>query len=144
MSRRNFILNPPYREILSSDSTKSFQNELFGNRNIISELIQNNKNERHVWVYENNNEIEACIIFDDQDVSFHVEFLLSNRLIKSQSSGSKLIMLLEDIGKELGYAKIELWALEQKIPYYKKHDYIDTKKNSSGRFGSMNYMYKDL
>lgn len=83
MTRKNFTLTSPYREITSADETKQFTNELFSQVNILADLATMNIGYRHVFVYEQNNEILAFLMFDDHNTYFYIEFVAVNRLIPS-------------------------------------------------------------
>lgn len=126
MPRRNFILNLPYREIIPEDATKPFRNEKLPYDDTLAELVTMNTGNRHVFVFDQDDEIKAFLMFEDCDTYFHAELLFANRLSKPQSAGTKLIKLLADIGQKLNYDRIELWSYEKKIPYYAALGYTDT------------------
>ena len=145
MTRKNFTLTSPYREITSADETKQFTNELFPQGNVLADLATMNIGHRHVFVYEQNNEILAFLIFDDHNTYFHIEFVAVNRLIPSGlSAGTKLILLLEELGRNLKYDNIELYSLEQKISYYEALGFDDTRITEIGNYGKMSKMVKSL
>lgn len=145
MTRKNFILTLSYREITSADGIKQFENELFPEGNVLARLIQENKDQRHVFVYEQNNEILAFLMFDDNDLYFYIEFVATNRLFQSNLSPStKLILLLEEIGKGLRYDRIELYSLVGKIQYYQMLGFEDTRITEIGNYGKLSKMVKSL
>lgn len=145
MTRKNFILTLPYREITSADGIKQFENELFPEGNVLADVVTMNTNNRHVFVYEQNNEILAFLMFDDNDSYFHNEFVATNRLIQSGLKPStKLINFLEDLGKSLNYDSVELWSLDQQIPYYQNLGFNDTRITQIGNYGPMSKMIKSL
>ncbi len=144
MFRRNFILEPPYREIHFEDKSKQFKNELFPQKDVLADLVTMNTGNVHVFVYDQDGEILAFLMFYDYKTYFHIEFVATNRLFPSQSAGTKLIKLLEGIGKELNYSHIQLDSLEQKIPYYKALGYVDTGIPMVGNYDKTTRMIKSL
>ncbi|MGQ0771837.1 MAG: GNAT family N-acetyltransferase [Nitrososphaerota archaeon] len=126
MSRKNFVLTPPYREIILEDATKQFHNEKLPQEGVLAELVTMNTGNRHVFVFDQDNEIKAFLMFEDCETYFHVELLFANRLSEPQSAGTNLIKLLADLGKKLNYDRIELWSYEKKISYYLGLGYVDT------------------
>lgn len=145
MTRKQFDLTYPYRELIDSDAAKQFKNELFPNGDVLADLIILNVGNTHVFVYEQNREILAFLMFDDNETCFHIEFVATNRIFQSKLRPStKLIHLLENLGKSLKYDKIELWSLNIQIPYYQNLGFSDTKITEIGNYGPMSKMVKSL
>ncbi len=103
-----------------------------------------NTENTHVFVYDDNDEILAIMVFHDFGSFFHVEYLMANRLFNPQTAGTKLIFLLEDLGKTLGYDHIELDALVKKIQYYEALGYAEVGVIQEGEYGKMSKMSKSL
>ena len=112
--------------------------------NVLSDLVPMNAVNRHVFVHDQDGDIMAFLMFDDNDTFFHIEFVAVNRLVQSQTSGTKLILLLEELGKTLNYTSIELYSLEQKIQYYESLGFTDTGIPQVGHYGKMSKMKKSL
>lgn len=145
MSRRNFTFpSPKVREIASTDATKQFHNELFPQGDVLVRLVRENVGNAYVVVYDQGGEILSAMLFDDHGTYFNVELLLANRLFNPQNAGTKLILLLEDLGKELHYDHIELWSLANKVDYYLSLGYTNTGLAETGRYGKMFRMVKSL
>jgi len=144
LPRRTFVLNLPYREILHEDKTKPFTNPLFPQGNILTSFLRDNTDNTHVFIFDQDNEIKALMMFDDNETYFHVEFLLSNTLQPRQKAGTKLLLLLENLATTLNYDRIELWSLSAIIPYYSALGYTNTGLSDVGRYGEMYKMVKSL
>jgi histone acetyltransferase (RNA polymerase elongator complex component) len=144
MTRKTFILTPPYREITNSDTTKPFTNQLFPQGNILSSFLRDNTDNTHIFVFDQDDEIKALMMFDDNETYFHVEFLLANALHPHQKAGTKLLLLLEGLATTLNYDRIELWSLSGMIQYYSALGYTNTGLSDVGRYGEMYKMVKSL
>lgn len=144
MTRKTFILTPPYREITNSDTTKPFTSPLFPQGNILANFLRDNIDNTHIFVFDQDNKIKALMMFDDNETYFHVEFLLANALYPNQKAGTKLLLLLEDLATNLNYDRVELWSLSGVISYYSTLGYTDTGSSDVGRYGEMHKMVKSL
>ncbi len=146
MVRRSFVFpSSDYREITGADAIKSFTNELFPDGNVLSDLIPMNVDNGYVFVYDENNEILAFMLFYDNDSYFYVEFLATNRNFRSGLRPStRLITLLGELGKHLKYERIELWALEDQIPLYRDLGFHEIGITEIGNYGAMSKMVKSL
>lgn len=147
MVRRNFVFpSPTFREITNEDTAKQFQNPLFQNGDALIECANMNTENTHVFVYDSGDDILAIMVFNDFGSFFHVEYLMANQLFNPQTAGTKLLLLLEDLGKTLGYDHIELDALVGAIPYYKhpRLGYTEVGVIQEGEYGKMSKMTKSL
>ena len=145
MVRHDFKLVSPYREILHSDATKPFENELFPDGHVLADLIAHNTGNSYVIVYDDNDDILSFMWFYDHGSYFYIEFIATNRKFNSKfRSSSRLIDLLVGIGKELKYKKIELLALEDSISFYRKHGFDFVGDAVTGNYGIMSKMTKSL
>lgn len=128
MARKKFILTTPFREIQTSDATKLFDNELSRANGIdLAFLVEMNRGNQYVFVYEEVGKILAFLTFIDKGSHFHLDLVETNRLYPSTlKPGGKLIILLEMLSIRFNYQKITLNSVQGKISYYERLGYIQT------------------
>ena len=140
---------PPFREINQSDVDKEFTNELQPINHIdLSYLIDLNNKNRYVFVYELDEKILAFMTFLDKENHFHLDLIEANRAFyqyKSLRAGFLLITLLENISKNLGFSKITLHSVQDRISYYNNLGYVVTGKPTyHSDYGNLSPMQKTL
>lgn len=122
MSREEFVLNLPFREINQSDGGQPFANELQPINHIdLSYLIDVNVGNRHVFVYDLDGKILGFMTFLDRGDHFHLDLVEVNRLhaeSKEVKPGFMLISLLENLSRQFGHSRIALHSTQNNIPYY--------------------------
>jgi hypothetical protein len=128
MKRREFFLNPPFREIIQSDSFASFESSLLvAVGTSLENLIKENREEKHVWVYDVEGKILAVLVFVDFGSYFHIDLVVTNE------SEQKLCdqvhprySLLEDFAIKFGHTRIRLDSIADRVEYWKSHGYVIT------------------
>lgn len=147
MARKNITLEPPFRFIDSSDTAKVFVNELsqINNVNLVN-ILTENAGRRYVIVYEFNGEILAFIVLWDHDTHFEIELVEANRVFQSDiKGGAALLSLTEDLSKRLDYDKIVLYSIQNRVSYYRNHDYELTDETVEDPvYGTLTKMVKHL
>ncbi|MFZ1077958.1 MAG: hypothetical protein WAN47_11075 [Nitrosotalea sp.] len=128
LERKKFKLNLPYREILSTDISHDFDNELLSAKNItLQKLYIENKDNYHVWVFESDSKILAFLSFVDEGDHFHIDMIAVNRihdkLCDEIHPGYSLFTLLELVSLQFGYSKITLNSVQNRIGYWKSNGY---------------------
>ena len=113
MARKIFKLNEPYREITPGDAKKPFQNEFLEKAGItLTVFVKENRDDKHVWVYDFEGKILAVLSFLDTDSYFYMDVLGKNRLYDDISvdlkPGYSLVKLLEDLSPKFGYTLIKI------------------------------------
>lgn len=126
--RRQFLLNFPFREITLSDSSAKFTSSLLDAIGIsFNHLIKENKDEKHVWVYNFDGKILAVLSFLDAGSYFHMDLVTINEseqeLCDEIHPGYSLFALLEEFAKKFGHVKIRLDSIGDRIEYWKFHGY---------------------
>lgn len=148
MSRKNITLEPPFRFINSSDSEKTFANELTPINSInLSNIVSENSGSRYVIVYESNEGILAFIILWDHGTHFEVELVEANRACRTNiKAGAALLSLVEKLSKKLNYGKIVLYSVQNRISYYRTyHQYELTDETvTDPTYGVLTKMIKNL
>ena len=130
VTRRSFKIEDPIREIIQSDTDKKFQSGLFQacGTTLKSLYTYDNEDNRHVWVYDANDEIFAALIFDDLDDVFYIEavsnnFDVSTDDLESTKPGGTLYSVLENIAIDLKIKKITLDSIERRVGYWIRLDF---------------------
>lgn len=125
MARKSLGLNPPFRQIESNDGKKEFWNRLTPkNRVDLSFLVEMNKGNRYVIVYEMVGKILGFLVFIDRGDHLYLDLVERNEMIKgSRGAGFRLIVLLEIIAERLGYKRITLSSTQDNIAYYERLGY---------------------
>ena len=149
MSRKEFILNPPFREIEQSDVERPFANELQPTNHIdLSYLVSLNIENRHVFVYDLNGKILGFMTFLDRNDHFHLDLIEVNRLhaeSKIAKPGFLLITLLEKLSEKFGYSRITLHSTQNNIAYYSNLGYeVSGNPIIDPNYGSLTPMEKSL
>jgi len=123
--RKQFILNPPYREINLLDAGKEFVNELSLVNGIDLEyLVKQNAGNRYVFVYEFNDQILGFIAFVDNGDHIYLDLVEVNRFYPESSGvGYMLIKLLESLAQNEDYSRITLYSTMDRIDYYQNLGY---------------------
>ena len=145
LSRKQFVLNPPFREINSSDASKEFANELYPINNIdLAYLVEQNIKNRYVFVYDFNDRVLGFIVFIDMDDHFYLDLVEVNQLYPESSGvGYMLIKLLENLAKRENYSRITLFSTENRIAYYQNLGYEITGESVQDQnYGSLTPMQK--
>lgn len=127
MSRKQFVLNLPFREINQSDADQPFVNELQPINHIdLSHLTDRNVGNRHVFVYDLDGKVLAFITFLDRNDHFHLDLVEVNRLHQESrvvKPGFMLITLVENLSKQFGHSRITLHSIQDRLPYYRNLGY---------------------
>lgn len=127
MSRKEFVLNLPFREITASDGYQPFANELQPVNHVdLSSLVDLNIENRHVFVYDLDGKILGFMTFLDKGDHFHLDLVEVNRLHDESGivkPGFMLITLLENLSGQFGYSRITLHSTQNNIPYYQNLGY---------------------
>lgn len=147
MPRKKFVLNLPFRQIRKSDSNKRFENEFFEFNHItMTDLVSANKKNQYVFVYDNDSEILAFLVFKDTGTHFHLVLVETNRMFKTDLKPARqLIILIENLSKHFDYHKITLYSVVEKIPLYHKLGYEKTGQTVlDPTYGKLTMMKKEL
>jgi len=150
MARKKFILNLPFREATPSDVEKNFQSKFLSSHGItFGDIVKENQNDKHVWVYELDEKILAVLSFVDTEWLFYMDLVAINELFKSLCDevhpGFSLFSLLEDLSPGFGYSKIRLDATTKRVDYWKDHGYIMIgMPSSNSKWGKLFPMEKNL
>ena len=128
MIRKNFGLNPPFREIKPSDTTKEFESEFLDFVGItLTSFVEENKDDKYVWVYELEENILAVLSFLDMDSYFFMDIVAVNEsfpdLNQEVHPGYSLFNLLEDLSPKFNYSTIRLDSTSERVSYWKKNGY---------------------
>lgn len=128
MKRRSFLLNPPFRQIIASDSSAKFESSLLDAIGIsLANLIKENKDDKHIWVYDFDGKILAVFSFLDVGTYFHMDLITINeseqKLCNEVHPGYSLFTLLEDYAVKFGHTKIRLDSIGERVEYWKSHGY---------------------
>lgn len=128
MSRIDFVLNLPFREINQSDAKQPFANELQPINHIdLSYLIDANIGNRYVFVYDLDGKILGFITFLDRNDHFHLDLVEVNRMHAESrivKPGFLLITLLENLSRRLDRSRITLHSTQNNISYYRSLGYV--------------------
>lgn len=149
MTRKEFILNLPFREIVFSDGSQPFANELQPINHIdLSYLVDKNIGDRHIFVYELDGKVLAFMTFLDREDHFHLDLVEINRLheeYKTIRPGLLLIRLLENLSRNAEYSKVTLHSVQNRILYYRALGYAITGNLiSDPTYGPLTPMEKSL
>lgn len=150
MKRRSFLLNTPFREISPSDSSTKFHSSLLSIiETDLGKLAGENREEKHVWVYDLDGKILAVLSFLDIGLYFHMDLVAVNEseqdLCDEVHPGYSLFTLLEDFAIKFGHAKIRLDSVADRVMYWKSHGYQMTGiGHSDKRLGQIYPMEKQL
>ncbi|MEX0861684.1 GNAT family N-acetyltransferase [Nitrosopumilus sp.] len=127
MTRKDFVLNLPFREITPSDAEQPFANELQPINHIdLSYLVNLNIENRHIFVYELDGKVLAFMTFLNREDHFHLDLVEVNRLhdeSKCVKPGFMLITLLENLSRGSGHSRITLHSIQDRIHYYQNLGY---------------------
>jgi len=147
VARKKFILNLPFRQIRKSDCGKPFANDLSTiNKVTLCDLVPENRKNNYVFVYDVNGDVLAFLAFHDTGTHFHLDLAETNRMFETDlKPGRKLVLLVEEISAHLGYDKITLYSVENKISLYKCLGYRKTGKTlQDDVYGVLTEMEKPL
>lgn len=149
LSRREFALNLPFREIIPSDAEQPFANDLQPINHIdLSYLVDENIGTRYIFVYELDGKILAFMTFLDKGIHFHLDLVEVNRLYEESKTvrpGFLLITLLENLSRREGFSKVTLHSIQDRITYYSNLDYVAAGEPiSDSVYGSLTLMKKFL
>ena len=151
MSQKDFGLNPPFREIEDSDAEREFKSDFLSSHDItLSSLVEDNKTDgKHVWVYELEGKILAVLSFQDMGSYFYMDIVAINDLFPELCDevhpGYSLFSLLEDVSPNFGYSTIRLDSTDERVSYWKGHDYeLIGMPSSSDKWGQLFPMEKKL
>lgn len=148
LARKIFKLNEPFREITFNDTKKPFQNEFLEKAGItITAFVNENHDDKHVWVYDFDGKILAVLSFLDTGSCFYMDVLGKNRLHDDISDdlkpGFSLVKLLEDLSPKFGYSIIKLESTSNRVEYWKSQGYkITGMPSQNDKFGQLFSMEK--
>jgi len=150
LARKKFVLNLPFREVNPSDSKKTFRSKFLSEHGIsFANLVEENQNDKYVWIYELEDQILAVLSFLDIDSFFYMDIVAINESFKSICDevhpGFSLFSLLEDLSPAFGYSKIRLDSTSERIEYWKSYGYeMIGMPSSNDKWGKLFPMEKNL
>ncbi len=149
LSRREFALNLPFREIIPSDAAQPFANDLQPINHIdLSYLVDKNIDNRYIFVYDLDGKILAFMTFLEKRDHFHLDLVEVNRLYEESKTvrpGFLLITLLENLSRREGFSKVTLHSIQDRIMYYRNLDYVIAGESiSDSVYGPLTPMAKSL
>lgn len=150
MTRKNFNLNPPFREIRNVDALKEFKSEFLETHGIdFVNLPNENKDDKYVWVYDLDDKILAVLSFLDTSTHFFMDVVFNNdlwtELCNEVHPGFSLFSMLEDLSPNFDYHKILLDSTDDRLDYWKHHGYQHRgMPYSKPKWGKLYPMQKDL
>jgi pyruvate carboxylase len=96
----------------------------------LKNLVKENREEKHVWVYDVEGKILAVLVFVDFDSYFHIDLVVTNeseqKLCDQVHPGYSLFSLLEDFAIKFGHTRIRLDSIADRVEYWKSHGYVIT------------------
>jgi len=149
MERRTFELNEPYRETTFLDSIKKFESGFFDALGIsLSSLVAENKDDKHVWVYEADDKILGVISFLDSESEIIVDVVSNNQLFphlcNEVKPGRSLYLVLEDLSISFEIPKIRLESISDRVGYWKNLGFVLSGMPYAGKVGMLYPMEKKL
>jgi len=124
LSRRTFNINEPFREIQEEDSVKQFESKLLiACGSTLNSLSLDNQGDKHVWVYDANDEILGVLVFIDHGTEFYVDMVSNNftipkSVLHETKPGSSLYQIMEDVAVMNGVSKITLDSIPDRVSYW--------------------------
>ena len=148
--KRELFREGPIRYIRKKDTKQSFENRLkILNHLELSDFYDDNRGNRHIFVYDFGGKIICVLAFDDKGDHFYLNLIENNEIYEKEcdeiNPAPKLIRFIENIAKSFGHIEIRLNALEQLVPYYKELGYSTTSKTEKNNdYGLLVEMQKLL
>lgn len=148
--KRELFREGPIRYIRKNDTKQSFDNRLKSLNHLeLSDFYDDNRGNRHIFVYDFGGKIICVLAFDDKGNHFYLNLIENNEIYEEEcdeiNPAPKLIRFTENIAKSLGHIEIRLNALEQLVPYYKELGYSPTGKTEKNNvYGLLVEMQKLL
>jgi len=93
----------------------------------MNSLVDENKDDKHVWVYDFDGKILGIFSFIDVNSCFYMDVIASNELFPELCDetrpGFSLFSTLEDIARNLGHSYIRLDSVSYRVEYWKSYGY---------------------
>lgn len=148
--KRELFREGPIRYIRKNDTKQSFDNRLKSINHLeLSDFYADNRDNRHIFVYDFGGKIICVLALDDKGNHFYLNLIENNDTYEKDcdeiNPAPKLIAFTENIAKSLGHTEIRLNALEQLVSYYTELGYSETGKTEKNNvYGLLVEMRKSL
>jgi len=150
LTRRTFNINEPFREIMPEDTQKEFRSGLLDALGIsLKSLVDENHDDKHVWVYDADDKILGVLSFIDLGTEIYADIVSDNKLFPELCGESKpgrsLYVLLEDLSASIGISTIRMDSISDRVDYWTKHHGFEmTGMPHQGKLGQVYPMEKKL
>lgn len=89
----------------------------------MSSLSLDNQGDKHVWVYDANDEILGVLVFIDRGTEFYVDvvsnnFTISKSVLQETKPGGLLYQVMEDVAVVNEVSKITLDSIPDRVSYW--------------------------